>query len=267
MVDLLKVASAAALEAGQFILAASTKVAELNIEQKQQHDYVSEVDRESESIIRSKIQSAFTDHAFLGEEYGYQGDKNADYVWVVDPLDGTTNFLRGLPHYAVSIAVLYRQQPVCAVIYDPTKDELFTAMHQDGAFLNNQAISVSARQYVGGALIATGVPFNGQSLAELDSFQATMSELLSFGTSGIRRFGSAALDLAYVAAGRYDAFWEARLKPWDIAAGVLLVKESGGLVSDLHGSDSFLQSGDIIAANGDIHSVVIDVCSKHYQRA
>lgn len=266
MSDLLKNAVASATEAGQFIYAASSDLVKLNIEQKKQYDYVSEVDRNSESIIRDHIQSVFPDHAFWGEEFGYGGDENSDYVWVVDPLDGTTNFLRGLPHYAVSIAVLEKRQVVCAVVYDPAKNEMFSAVKGGGAYLNDKQITVSARESNDGALIATGIPFNGESLGELDAFQATMTSILNSGTSGIRRFGSAALDLAYVAAGRYDGFWEARLKPWDIAAGALLVSEAGGKVSDFNGQQSFLESGDIVATNQMIYSLVQNQCNKQYSR-
>jgi len=254
MKDILDVAIAAAKAAGASIQEAANDLSVLNIEQKSPNDFVSEVDRNAEQIVVNYIKNAFPDHCVLGEEYGTQGGGDSRYTWVVDPLDGTTNFLRSLPHYAVSIAVLKGQEIECAVVFDPAKNELFTALRGGGAYLNSTKISVSASTSVRGTLLSTGVPFSGKNLEKIDSFTKTMTLLLEQQTSGIRRFGAAALDLAYVAAGRYDGFWEANLQKWDIAAGVLLVTEAGGVVSDFNGEQQFLDSGDVIAAPAGVHS-------------
>lgn len=258
------VAEQAARLAGDFIQQAASNISALHIEQKSLHDYVSEVDRGAEQIIVKTIRKAFPDHRILGEEYGLLGESSAEYHWVVDPLDGTTNFLRSIPHYAVSIAVLRRGELVHAVVFDPAKNDFFYAGKGQGAYLNGDQISVSNSASIQGALLATGVPFSGENLAHIDSFTKTMVGLLECQTSGIRRLGAAALDLAYVAAGRYDGFWEANLQTWDIAAGALLVSEAGGKVSGLQGDDRFLQTGHILAANVPVHGDMLKITSSHY---
>jgi len=266
MNEILSLAVKAAQASGRMILESSKNIDTLKIEQKSLHDYVSEVDRNSELIIRDLIREIFPNHAFIGEEFGEIGKQTSEYQWVVDPLDGTTNFLREIPHYAVSIAVLRNQVLEHAVVFDPAKDELFCASRGDGCTLNGNPISVSNAPSIEGALLATGVPFSGQLLIEIDSFTATMNSVLAKQTSGIRRLGSAALDLAYVAAGRYDAFWEARLQPWDIAAGALLVSEAGGRVSDFNGNHRYMQSGDIVAASPNVMAELVSTTQKCYQR-
>ena len=266
MHEILKVAISAARAGGDIIKCSANKLDNLNVEQKSLHDYVSEVDRNSENAIRETILSAFPEHQIIGEEYGTFGD-NTNVQWVIDPLDGTTNFLRAIPHYAVSIGVIVGATLEHAVVFDPAKNELYRASRGQGAFLNDTRIQVSNIESARGGLYSTGVPFGGDNLAEVDSFTATMLDLLSIETSGLRRLGAAALDLAYVAAGRYDGFWEAKLKVWDIAAGALLVEEAGGTVSDLHGRNQFLASGDIVAASPKAHSELVKISSKNYRRS
>ncbi|MEM7360614.1 MAG: inositol monophosphatase family protein [Pseudomonadota bacterium] len=266
MHSILTVAIEAARAAGQIIVAASKDISALQIEQKSLNDYVSEVDRSSERSITQVVTSAFPEHAIIGEEYGNAGTDDGEYTWIIDPLDGTTNFLRGIAHYAVSIAVMRDGRVEHAVVLDPAKDEQFTASRGKGAHLNGKPIQVSNIPGMSGALIATGVPFSGKNLAELGSFLHTMQGVLAKQTSGIRRLGAAALDLAYVAAGRYDGFWEANLQAWDIAAGALLVEEAGGRVADFNGADQHLQSGDIVAASPDIFQALVDVTTTTYQR-
>jgi len=264
MKPILEVAMQAAKKAGDVIQYAARDLTTLNVEEKSLHDYVSEVDRESEQIIAKHIQSVFPEHQILGEEYGERGGHISDYQWVIDPLDGTTNFLRAIPHYAVSIGVLLNGELCDAVVYDPAKEELFTASYGKGSFLNGRAIVVSSSGSIAGALLATGIPFSGFNFEHVHCFTHSMVGLLNKRTSGIRRLGAAALDLAYVAAGRYDGFWEANLKPWDIAAGTLLVTEAGGVVSDLQGGQDYLNSGHIVAANSAVHPEMIEVTCKAY---
>jgi len=264
MNSILDVATLAAKRAGDFIREASDDIAALTIEEKSTHDYVSQIDRCAENLIVDLISEQFIDHQIYGEEFGQQGSANAEYRWVIDPLDGTTNFLRRIPHYAVSIGVEHAGEVEYAVVYDPSKDELFQAARGLGARLNGELITTQPQASIEGALLSTGIPFSGENLNSIDSFSATMTELLECQTSGIRRLGAAALDLAYVAAGRYDGFWETNLKSWDIAAGVLLVEEAGGVVSDLQGGQSFMTSGNILAASTHVHEDMLRVTSKYY---
>lgn len=266
MHEILKVAISAARAGGDVIKRGANQRGSLKIEQKSLHDYVSEVDRNSEKAIRETILSAFPKQQIIGEEYGVIG-QNTGVQWIIDPLDGTTNFLRAIPHYAVSIGVMVDAVLEHAVVFDPAKNELYRASRGQGAFLNDKQIHVSSIESARGGLYATGVPFSGDNLAEVDSFTATMLDLLDIETSGLRRLGAAALDLAYVAAGRYDGFWEAKLKLWDIAAGALLVQEAGGTVSDLHGRDQYLESGDIVAASPNAHSALVKISTENYRRA
>ncbi len=261
---ILNTAINAAKAAGSFIQRSAQNLSALNVEQKTIHDYVSEVDRGSEKIIIEHIFNAFPNHQILGEEYGSQGDVSAQWQWVIDPLDGTTNFLRSIPHYAVSIAALENGVVKYAVVYDPVKNDLFAASLGGGATLNGLSIEVSKLDSIKGGLLATGIPFSGKNLEDINAFTGTMVGLLECQTSGVRRLGAAALDLAYVAAGRYDGFWEASLQMWDIAAGVLLVKEAGGLVTDLQGGENYLKSGDVLAASPNVHADMLEVCSSNY---
>lgn len=268
MNELLGVAISAASSAGKYIFQSASKINELTVTEKSLNDYVSDVDRHSEKIITSLILDSFPNHGILGEEYGLtiisESASESEYQWVIDPLDGTTNFLRSIPHYAVSIAVLYQGEPIIGVVYDAVKNEMFHAIKGEGAFLNTVKIGVSNRAGVEGALLATGIPFSGENLDQISSFTSTMEGLLELQTSGIRRLGAAALDLAYIACGRYDGFWEANLQKWDIAAGILLVTEAGGMVTDLNGELEHLISGNVLAGNTQVHQKMLTVTNKYY---
>lgn len=244
MHPMLNTAVKAARAAGRITTRAWDRSDTLTVREKSRNDYVSDVDVQAEQSIVQILRQAYPEHGILAEEGGHQaGD---DYVWVIDPLDGTTNFLHGVPHFAISIALRYRGRLEQGVIYDPLREELFTASRGGGAFLNDRRIRVSDRGELTGALLGTGIPFrSGQGI---DRYLATLKALIE-DTAGVRRAGSAALDLAYVAAGRFDGFWEMALQPWDMAAGVLLVQEAGGLVSDLSGQPDVFRHGDVVAGN------------------
>lgn len=240
----LNIAVRAARDAGSLIVRHIDRIDSLEITSKARNDFVSEVDRQAEAIIIKHLSKAYPDHGFLGEESGLK--KGNEFQWIIDPLDGTTNFLSGIPHYSVSIALKYKDRLEQAVIYDPVKDEMFTASAGGGAMLNSRRLRVTQRRNLEGALLATGTPFREDQDPEqfLNSLRIFMR-----GTSGIRRAGSAALDLAYVAAGRFDGYWEYGVKPWDIAAGMLIVKEAGGLVGDMDPNMDVLENGNILAAS------------------
>lgn len=255
----LNTAVKAARQAGKVIVRSFDRGDTLTVNNKGVNDYVSEVDRMAESEIIQILRNAYPDHGILAEESGeHQGN---EYQWVIDPLDGTTNFLHSFPQFAVSIALRRRGRLEHAVVFDPMRDELFTASAGDGAHLNNRRIRVSRARRLDQALIGTGLPF--RSMTHLDSALKMLKELLPR-TSGIRRPGAAALDLAYVACGRFDGFWETGLKPWDMAGGCLLIREAGGLVSDLDNGPDYMESGNIIAGNPYIHPLLLKVARKHY---
>ena len=250
----LNIAVPAARRAGDLIVRNMDRAAGLEIGVKGKNDYVTEVDRLAESVIIEALQKAYPDHGIMAEESGETGD--SEYTWVIDPLDGTTNFLHGFPQFAVSIALLHRGRPQQGVIYDPLRQELFTASRGRGAQLNNRRIRVSSRVGLDGALLGTGFPF--REYQHLDVYLQTMKAFIA-STSGIRRAGAAALDLAYVACGRLDGFWESGLKLWDIAAGCLLIEEAGGLVGDFAGGTDHLESGDIVAAPAKVFKPMLQV--------
>jgi len=245
---MVNIALRAARKVGENIVRASDDLDRVDIQSKGANDFVTEVDISAEQEIIYHLQKAYPDHAILGEEGGLVGDANAEYRWIIDPLDGTTNFIRGIPHYAISIACLYRGKIEHAVVLDPVRREEFTASRGRGAQLNGRRIRVSPLDSLDGALLGTGIPFKNHCDDQLEPYAKSI-EVLAGQCAGIRRAGAAALDLAYVAAGRLDAFWEIGLAPWDIAAGALLVKEAGGLVADINGSDSYLESGNIVCGN------------------
>ncbi len=242
---MLNIAIRAAHNAGDFIVRKINKLPDLKVEVKAHNDYVSEVDREAEARIIEDLLKAFPGHGILAEESGVIEGKD-EYRWIIDPLDGTTNYLHGFPHYAVSIACEHRGRMAHGVIYDPFKQELFTASRGDGALLNNRRIRVTNLKTIEGALIATGFPFKNP--AQLDDFLKLFNAFFT-SASDIRRAGSAALDLAYVAAGRLDGYWESGLNAWDLAAGALIVREAGGLVTDYSGDGHFLDNGQVVAGN------------------
>ncbi len=262
MEPMLNVALKAARKAGEILERAFERVDLIEIEEKGRNDFVSEVDRSSEREVIYHLKKAYPDHKFIGEESGTTGPDDAEYEWIIDPLDGTTNFLHGIPHFAVSIACRRKGQLEHAIVLDPIKREEFTATRGRGATLNGRRIRVSPRPNFDGAIIGTGIPFNGFALDNIDSFLSCMKEVASQ-TAGIRRPGSAALDLAYVASGRFDGFWEMNLNAWDIAGGVLLVKEAGGMVSDFRGGNDFMSSGNIVCAPPKLFKPLLQIVGRH----
>ena len=249
---MMTIAVRAARAAGNVIIRQIDHVQDLPVSEKSRNDFVTEVDRQAEAVIIDTILKAYPDHAILAEESGEQG--KSEYIWIIDPLDGTTNFLHGFPQFAVSIALQYRGLLHQAVIYDPLRQELFTASRGDGAYLNERRIRVSNRKHLDGALLGTGFPFKEGS--RIEQYLGTFRTLFPR-TAGIRRAGAASLDLAYVACGRLDGFWEFGLKPWDMAAGVLLIEEAGGMISDFKGGNLDLQNGDIIVGSPKIYMEII----------
>jgi myo-inositol-1(or 4)-monophosphatase len=245
MNPMLTIAIDAARQAGKLITLAAERLDELKISLKKPNDYVTEVDQKAEQVIIDAIRKIYPNHAILAEESGTQAG-DSDVTWIIDPLDGTTNFIRGFPFYCVSIAVKRRDRLECAVMYDPYRHDLFTAVRGQGAQLNQRRMRVTERHDLYEALLGTGFPTGDTD--HLPVYLKTL-EALVHNISDVRCAGAAALNLAYVAAGRLDGFWEIGLQPWDIAAGVLLVKEAGGLVGDLMGGETYLQSGNIVAGN------------------
>jgi len=258
MEPMINIALRAARKAGENIVRASDDLERFEIRAKGVNNFVSDVDIAAEKEIIYHLHKAYPDHAILGEETGLTGSEDADYRWVIDPLDGTTNFVRGIPHYAVSIACLYKGKLEHAVIVDPVRREEFTASRGRGAQLNGRRIRVSKLPGLDGALLGTGIPFKDHCDDKLGPYSKTV-ELLAGQCAGIRRAGAASLDLAYVAAGRLDGFWEIGLAQWDIAAGALLVREAGGLVADIDASENFMQSGNIVCGNPKCFKAVLQV--------
>ena len=242
MQALLTIAVRAARKAGDFVMREANHIS--SVESKSQHDYVTNVDKAAEQLIIETISNAYPEHSFLGEESGQRGQ--SDYQWVIDPIDGTTNFIRKVPHWAISIACKYKGRTQIGAIYDPNKEELFTAVKGRGAQFDNKKMRVSNTKGLEHSLIATGFPYRSEQ--RLTEYLEVFAKLFPH-CSDMRRAGSAALDLAYVAAGRYDGFWEFGLSPWDTAAGALLVEESGGMVADMKGNPNYEKQGSILAAN------------------
>jgi myo-inositol-1(or 4)-monophosphatase len=213
-------------------------------------DFVSTADLRAEKILKGELSRARPGYGFLMEEGGTTPGSDERHRWLIDPLDGTTNFLHGIPHFAISIALERDGEVVAGIVYEPTRDELFWAEKGMGAFLNDRRLRVSARRTLADSVIATGIPFRerGDHPTYLKTLAAVMGA-----TAGVRRFGAASLDLAYVAAGRYDGFWEFGLASWDIAAGILLIREAGGYVSDMAGGHNMIETGDVLAANDHLH--------------
>jgi len=247
------IAVRAARQAGQILLRYHDRVDALKVTEKRANDFVSEVDKAAEEAIIQIIRHAYPDHAILAEESGVHAGN--DYQWIIDPLDGTTNYLRGIPQFSVSIALQHKGTLISAVVYDPLRDEMFTADKGGGAYLNARRLRVSDQKHLQGALLGTGIPFRDQRF--VDEYLGMLKALMR-DAAGIRRPGSAALDFAYVAAGRYDGFWELGLAPWDFAAGALLVREAGGVVTDLAGGNDALQTGNVITAGVRLHAVMLD---------
>ena len=259
MQPMLNIAVRAARSAGDFIVRKINKIPDLQIETKSRNDYVSEVDQQAELRIIETLIKAFPGHGIIAEESGVIVGTE-DYTWIIDPLDGTTNFLHSFPHFAVSIACQHKGRLEHAVIYDPMKQEIFTASRGDGATLNNRRIRVAKLKSTQGSLLGTGFPFKHHE--ELDTFLKIFKEFFST-ASDIRRAGSAALDLAYVGAGRLDGYWESGLKSWDIAAGALILREAGGLITDYNGNEDYLKTGQVIAGNPKILSEMLRTIKPH----
>lgn len=247
------IAVRAARAAGNIITRSMDRLDRLTITTKGSNDFVTDIDHKAEQAIIEVLRQAYPDHGILAEESGLQND-TSESQWIIDPLDGTTNFLHGFPQFAVSIALRHKNRLEIGVVYDPVTQELFTAARGEGAQLNDKRIRVSNRKGLDGALLSTGFPYYDQSY--LDTYLATLKALMQ-PSAGIRRPGSAALDLAWCAAGRTDGFWEFNLKPWDIAAGALLVREAGGIVSDLTGGENYLNSGDILAGGAKVYPAML----------
>ena len=260
---MLTIAVKAARRAGAIINRAARDVDVLAVVRKRHNDFVTEVDKAAEQAIIETLRRPYPEHAILAEESGASArssDQPSEYTWIIDPLDGTTNFIHGFPQYCVSIGLQHKGVLTHGVVYDPAKNELFTASRGRGAFLNERRLRVSRRDRLADALIGTGFPF--RDLAGLDEYLAMMREVTQR-TAGIRRAGAAALDLAYVAAGRLDGFWEIGLSPWDMAAGALLVLEAGGLVGDFQGESGWLESGRIACGNPKIFVQLLQAISPH----
>ncbi len=248
MHPMINTAVKAARRAATIINRASFDLDQVRVSRKGHNDFVSEVDKAAEQAIIDVLRQAYPDHAILAEESGASAnlhDENEN-VWIIDPLDGTTNFIHGFPQYAVSIALQQRGQITQAVVYDPTRNELFTATKGAGAYLNDKRIRVAKRDKLADALIGTGFPF--RDMAGLDEY-LKMFKVMTEKSAGLRRPGSAALDLAYVAAGRLDGFFEKQLNPWDMAGGALLVSEAGGIISGFSGEPDHMETGNVIAGS------------------
>ncbi len=230
------------------------EVEQLQVSKKGPSDFVSAADLKAEKILKEELEKARPNFGFLMEESGQTGDAQAAERWIVDPLDGTLNFLHGLPHFAISVALERHGELVAGMIFQPLTDEVYWAERGAGAYCNDRRLRVSARRHLGESVFATGIPFQGHG-----DHHRFMKELYAImpKVAGIRRFGAASLDLAYVAAGRYEGFWESGLQPWDMAAGIVLVKEAGGFISDYKGRNTMLTSGEIVCANEKMHGTLL----------
>lgn len=256
----LNTAFKAARRAGDMMLRAANNLPSIKVDSKAFNDFVSDVDRQAESIIIDVLQEAYPHHRILSEEAGIVGNEHAEFEWIIDPLDGTTNYLHGHPQYAISMALLEKGVLKEALVYAPERNDLYTASRGQGALLNDRRIRVSNRVDLNQALIGTGFPVVDQSM--LDTHLAILKDFIGK-TAGARREGAASLDLCSLAAGRLDGFFEFNLKPWDIAAGALIVQESGGIITDMHGEDDWLQSGDVVAANPKILVQMLKTIKQH----
>jgi len=226
------------------------EVEQLQVSVKGAGEFVSTADLKAERTLKAELKRARPGYAMLFEESGAEAGSDPRHRWIVDPLDGTTNFLNGIPHFAISIGLERDGEIVAGVIYEPIRDEMYWAEKGAGAYVNDRRLRVSARRQLGEAVIGTGMPFGDRT--DQPTYMATLAAVMG-ATSGVRRMGSAALDLAYVAAGRFEGFWEFALSPWDIAAGLLLVREAGGYVSDLAGGHDMMSTGDVLASNSHLH--------------
>lgn len=265
---MLNIALRVARNAGEFIARATEHIDLIDVEIKGLNDFVTEVDRSAEKIILDGLKDKYPDHSYKAEESGIKlgidkvSGKESEYEWIIDPLDGTTNFIHGFPQFAVSIAVRYQGKLEHAVILDPMRHEEFTASRGRGAQMNGKRLRVSNRKNLEGALIGTGFPFRNDQVAYIDNY-LSMFKSVAEKTAGIRRPGAAALDLAYVAAGRLDGFWEMGLQEWDMAAGVLLIQEAGGMISDVNGGNNHLKTGNIVGGNPKVFKGLLQAIRPH----
>ncbi len=254
---MLNVAVMAARRGGDTLIRNMNKLEKLNVEQKGRNDFVSDADRAAENAVIETLLKHYPDHAILAEESGQRGE--SDYVWIIDPLDGTTNYLHGFPVYCVSIALAHKGRLEQAVVYDPLRQEIFSASKGQGAQLDGRKIRVSGRKDLERSLVGTGFPYRDSN----EAFEPYMKMLVNAiqNTTGIRRAGSAALDLCYVAAGRLDAYWETGLMSWDLAAGALIIREAGGIISGLDGSEDFLDTGHVLTGTPKIYAALAKLCA------
>ncbi|MEL7024823.1 MAG: inositol monophosphatase family protein [Pseudomonadota bacterium] len=266
MHPLLNVAVSAARKGGNALIRSSRRLDELNVNQKGRNDFVSDADRTAEAKIIEEIRKHYPEHGILAEESGLMPGTDDAVVWIIDPLDGTNNFIHGFPTYAVSIAVKVNDRLSQGVVYDPMRQELFTASKGDGAQLDGKRIRVSGRTHLRESLIGTGFPYRESQTGGVDAYLSLLKLVLE-NTAGIRRAGSAALDLAYVASGRLDAFWEFGLKSWDIAAGALLIREAGGIISGVDGSEDFLDKGHVLAGTPKVYVALAAQMARHSRDA
>ncbi|MBT5298808.1 MAG: inositol monophosphatase [Rhodospirillaceae bacterium] len=251
--------TAAAEKAGRSLVRGFGEIEKLQVSKKGPADFVSEADRRAEEIIYQELSKARPGYGFLMEERGVVEGVDTSNCWIVDPLDGTLNFLHGLPHFSISIALERDSTIFAGVIYEPISDQMFWAENGKGAYLNGRRVRVSARHDIEESVFATGMPFKGRDGHQ--PFLRQLEQVMAV-SAGVRRFGSAALDLAYVAAGRYEGFWEQGLSPWDVAAGVIIVREAGGFVSDFKGRDPVIANGEIIAGNASLHDTLRKLINK-----
>lgn len=246
----------AARRAGRGLKRDLGEIENLQVSLKGPANFVSAADKRAEQIIYEELTKARPGYGFLGEEGGTRPGSDTSHTWIVDPLDGTTNFLHGIPHFSISIALEREGQIVAGLVYNPANEELYVAERGKGAFLNDQRLRVASRKALTDAVIACGLPHRGRGDLELWRAEAA---LIQPRVAGMRRFGSAALDLAFLAAGRYDGYWERDLAPWDLAAGMLIVREAGGIVTDLAGGDAVLSTGTVLAGNEAIHRGLLEL--------
>jgi myo-inositol-1(or 4)-monophosphatase len=261
MHPLLNIAADAAIAASKIILRSLDNLDKITIENKARNDFVTEIDKKSEQIIIDTIHKAYPKHAILSEEIGSL-EGTEDYLWIIDPLDGTVNYIHGNPHFSISIGIKHKNKLQHGLVYDPLRQEMFHATNGNGAFLNNKRIRVSAHKELTGSLLSTGLAHN--QMEYMESYFKVLKPML-LPTAGIRRSGSAALDLAYVASGRLDGMWQFALRPWDIAAGAVIVQEAGGVVKDCSGKENYWEKGNIVGGNPKIVNDMLAVIKEHYQ--
>lgn len=257
---MLNTAIKAATEAGKILTNNFRKIADSDIREKEKNDYLTFVDEQAEKTIIEIIHNQFPSHSILAEESGSQM-RNGDHCWIIDPLDGTTNFINGIPVFAVSIALQVDRELVCSVVLDVMQNDIYSAESGKGAFLNGENIRVSKNESLQGSLLATGFPFKNKS--KLDSYMNCFKDIFNH-CGGARRLGAAAIDLAYVASGRFDAFWEIGLKPWDIAGGELLITEAGGKVTDFWNENNHKNNSYVLASNNKLHEEIQNIIVKHF---